>query len=72
MLSFCEPSIQISQVHRLTDEIHTARLAARFGPALDGLAHVISGKRFTTTGTVPDGHGRRFLGWAAGPHWCLP
>jgi hypothetical protein len=72
LLSFCEPSVQVSQVRRLGDEILTAGIGTRFSPAVDGLAHVISGGRFSAAGTVPGGHGRRFLGWAPSPHWYFP
>jgi len=47
-------------------------LQARFGPAIDGLAHVIAGGRFDNSGRAPQpAAGRRFLGWATGSHWVL-
>jgi hypothetical protein len=46
--------------------------AERFGPAVNGLDHVISGGRFDDSGRVQTpGRGRRFLGWSVGPHWTL-
>lgn len=44
----------------------------RFEPAVRGLAHIVGGGRFTTTGTVPGTTARRLLGWPVGHHWCLP
>lgn len=47
-------------------------LQARFGPAIDGLAHVIAGGRFDKSGrALQPASGRRFLGWATGSHWVL-
>jgi hypothetical protein len=71
LLSFAEPSVQTSQVHRLGELAAGAGIGARFAPAVDGLAHIIDGGRFTALGTVPGGHSRRFLGWAVGGHWWL-
>ncbi|MGI8311377.1 hypothetical protein [Saccharopolyspora hattusasensis] len=69
LLSFCDPAAQLARVQRLSDEVQAMGLHARFGPAVDGLAHVLDGGRFAEGGTVPHGHGRRFLGWTAGQHW---
>lgn len=71
LLSFCDPSVQLSRVRKLRDDTVAAGLSDRFGPAVDGLAHVVDGGSFTAAGTVPDGPGRRLLGWAAGSHWYL-
>jgi hypothetical protein len=68
LLSFCEASAQMSLLHRLEGEIHNTGSGPQFSPAIDGLAHVISGGRFSAAGTVPGSSGRRFLGWALGPH----
>jgi hypothetical protein len=72
LLSFCEASAQMSPVRWLEDEIRNTGTGAQFSPAIEGLAHVISGGRFSAAGTVPGSSGRRFLGWALGPHWYLP
>ncbi|HYS39832.1 MAG TPA: hypothetical protein VEO01_29810 [Pseudonocardiaceae bacterium] len=72
LLSFCEPSAQLSQARRLADEIRDTGIGARFGPAVAGLANVINGARFTAAGMLANDNGRRFLGWAAGQHWLLP
>lgn len=65
-LSFCPEVGQRSAVTRLADEVAAAGLSGRFGPAVDGLAHVLDGGRFGA-----EGPGRRFLGWSVGPHWFL-
>jgi hypothetical protein len=68
--SFCDQPTQHSVVARLRERVDACGVGDRFGPAVDGLAHVVAGGRFTGNGTV-DGHtGRRFLGWAVGNHWC--
>ncbi|MGA5538776.1 hypothetical protein [Mycolicibacterium nivoides] len=72
LLSFCDPAVQQSQVGLLHDEARAAGIHNQFRPAIDGLDHVIGGKTFAATGTVPAGTGRRFLGWAVGRHWYLP
>jgi hypothetical protein len=72
LLSFCEAPEQASQLHRLQAEVLNAGIGAQFSPAVDGLAHVIRGGRFSARGTVPGSSGRRFLGWALGPHWYFP
>jgi hypothetical protein len=46
-LSFCEPAERASQVRRLGDEILAQDIGAQFRPAVDGLAYVISGGRFS-------------------------
>jgi hypothetical protein len=65
LLSYCDPAQQLAQARQLADESAGTRL----GPAADGLAHIIAGDRFAADGTIPGGAGRRFLGWARGPHW---
>jgi hypothetical protein len=68
-LSFCDEPAQRAAVERLAG---AAAGLPRFAPAVSGLAHVVAGGRFTASGTVADGPGRRFLGWTTGTHWCLP
>ncbi|SFP51594.1 hypothetical protein SAMN05421810_102816 [Amycolatopsis arida] len=70
-LSFCTPEEQAAQADQLADQVRRAGLAARFGPAVDGLLGVLAGHRFTATGTLPGSPGRRFLGWAGERHWYL-
>lgn len=73
-LSFCGDSDQAEVIARLRRQVDASAgdFPARFGPAMDGLAHVISGGRFDDSGRVPaGGAGRRFLGWSVGPHWTL-
>ncbi|MFD7843346.1 hypothetical protein ACFV4K_10485 [Nocardia sp. NPDC059764] len=65
LLSYCDQATQRAQLHRLSEQTTTPQLA----PAVAGLAHILDGGRFTPAGLVPDGGGRRFLGWAAGRHW---
>ena len=69
LLSHCEPAVQASLVDRLRQDVLAASFGTRFCPAVDGLARVVSGARFTEAGAIPDGRGRRFLGWAVGQHW---
>jgi hypothetical protein len=47
----CDTAEQVSQVRRLGDEILTEDIGPQFRPAVDGLAHVISGERFSAAGT---------------------
>jgi hypothetical protein len=73
-LSLCDHSTQAQALTRLRGHLLGAGedLQASFGPAVDGLAHVIAGGRFDNTGRAPQpAAGRRFLGWATGPHWIL-
>jgi hypothetical protein len=73
-LSLCDQPIQLQAHARLREYLQTADddLQARFSPAVDGLAHIIAGGRFNASGRAPHpGSGRRFLGWAARPHWAL-
>ena len=73
-LSFCDDSEQAEVVARLRRLVDAAAgdFPARFGPAVDGLDHVISGGRFDNSGRVQvPGGGRRFLGWSVGPHWTF-
>jgi hypothetical protein len=74
-LSLCEPSVHAAAMDRLRSHVHAAAddgFQLRFGPAVDGLAHVIAGGHFDASGLGPEpGSGRRFLGWSAGPHWIL-
>ncbi|GGM73371.1 hypothetical protein GCM10011609_06480 [Lentzea pudingi] len=60
LLSFCEPSVQMSLAARLGTELRGIRLV----PAVEGLLQVLDGDRFTPAGTMRRGNGRRFLGWA--------
>jgi hypothetical protein len=71
-LSLCDEQTQHAAVTRLQQQITHAGIRDRFAPAVDGLAHIIAGGRFTSHGTVYDHHARRFLGWTVGPHWCMP
>ena len=67
LLSYCDPDCQQAQARQLAED--TA--GTRFGPAADGLTHIIAGGQFSADGTIPGASGRRFLGWARGPHWYL-
>ncbi len=71
-LSFCDEQRQRDAVARLRQRVTDAGIWDRFGPAVNGLAHVVAGGRFTGQGTVDDQDARRFLGWTVGPHWCIP
>lgn len=71
-LSFCDEQTQRDAVARLRQRVTDADIEDRFAPAVNGLAHVVAGGRFTTHGTVDGQNARRFLGWTVGPHWCLP
>lgn len=64
LLSFCEPTVQMSLAVRLSAELRNSRLA----PAAEGLLQVLEGERFTPAGTMRRGQGRRFFGWARGAH----
>lgn len=70
-LSFCDQQAQLAAVARIRSLAEGASMRTHLGPAVNGLALVVAGQRFSRTGTVDRGRGRRFLGWAAGPHWCL-
>jgi hypothetical protein len=73
-LSLCDQPTQAEALARLRGHLHTAGndLQARFGPAIDGLAHVLAGGHFDAAGiAAAPGAGRRFLGWSVGPHWIL-
>jgi len=59
-------------VRRLGDEILTEDIGPQFRPAVDGLAHAISGERFSAARTVSGGSSRRFLGWTVTRHWYFP
>jgi hypothetical protein len=73
-LSFCDDSEQaqvLAKLRRLVD-VSAGDFAARFGPAVGGLAQVISGGRFDDSGRIQAAEdGRRFLGWSVGPHWTF-
>ncbi|WP_206784683.1 hypothetical protein [Amycolatopsis sp. MtRt-6] len=69
-LSFCGEDEQRAAVARLGELVTRAGAAERFGPAVRGLSAVLEGARFSPDGTLPDGSGRRLLGWTTGPHWC--
>ncbi|SDN11896.1 hypothetical protein SAMN04488074_13521 [Lentzea albidocapillata subsp. violacea] len=62
LLSFCEPTVQMSLAVRFSTEVRDIRLV----PAAEGLLQVLEGDRFTPAGTMRRGKGRRFLGWAEG------
>jgi hypothetical protein len=73
-LSLCDLDAQLHALADLTERVRAADgdLPARFGPAVDGLALVLTGGRFGLAGMAPrPGQGRRFLGWSTGPHWAL-
>lgn len=70
-LSFADQQIQQAALERLTERVDGAGITRWFAPAVDGLAHVVAGGRFTDYGTVDGALGRRFLGWTTGQHWCL-
>ncbi len=72
LLSHCDGPTQLAAVARLRRQATDAGIQDRLGPAIDGLAHVVGGGRFTRHGTVDNTTARRFLGWTAGPHWCMP
>lgn len=71
-LSLCDDQTQRAAVARLRQRVADAGIRVRFTPAVDGLAHVIAGGRFTSHGSVNGQAARRFLGWTVGPHWCMP
>ena len=64
-LSFCDTETQWATINWLRPQL----TGTRVGPALDGLAAVVTGDRFGADGTVHSG--RRWLGWATGSHWAL-
>jgi hypothetical protein len=70
LLSFCEPTVQLSHAERWRDAARGTRLE----PAAEGLLQVLDGDRFTPAGTMRRGDGRRFLGWAQGtnPYLVYP
>lgn len=73
-LSLCQTPAQAEALARLRGEVQAAGedFQFRFGPAVDGLAHVIAGGCFGASGIASQpGSGRRFLGWWADPHWLL-
>jgi hypothetical protein len=73
-LSLCEAPAQTEAVARLRDQVRATgeEFQSRFGPVVDGLAHVVAGGRFDVSGMASEpGGGRRFLGWSVGPHWIL-
>jgi len=73
-LSLCDHDTQAEALAQLRGHLQNAGedLQARFGAAVDGLAHVIAGGHFDSSGRAPrPAAGRRFLGWATGSHWVL-
>jgi hypothetical protein len=70
-LSFCDEQTQRTLIARTQDLTETVLLRTHFKVALAGLALVVAGARFNSAGTIDGQQGRRFLGWVAGPHWCL-
>jgi len=71
-LSWCDEETQHTAVARLRQRAADSGISDRFAPAVDGLVHIVAGGQFTSQGIVNGQHGRRFLGWAVGPHWCMP
>jgi hypothetical protein len=67
LLSYCDPAYQLAQARQLAED----SAGTPFGPAVDGLTHIIAGGQFSADGTITGGTGRRFLGWARGAHWYL-
>ncbi|MBF6177344.1 hypothetical protein [Nocardia otitidiscaviarum] len=67
LLAACDRETQRAQVLRLIDDAGDTPLA----PAITGLGHIVEGGRFTRQGWVPDGSGRRLLGWTARRHWLF-
>ena len=73
-LSLCDTPAQAQVLARLRDQVQDSGedFQSRFAPAVDGLAYIMAGGRFDTSGIERGpGLGRRFLGWSAGPHWIL-
>jgi hypothetical protein len=73
-LSLCDHRAQAEALAQLRGHLQAAGedLQVRFGPAVNGLAHIIVGGRFDNSGRAPQpAAGRRFLGWATGSHWVL-
>jgi len=58
---------EVAAALRAAADAHRGAWRARFEPAIVGLESAIAGATFDASGRV-DG-GRRFLGWALGPHW---
>ncbi|MEC3981813.1 hypothetical protein [Amycolatopsis sp. H20-H5] len=71
-LGFCDAATQKAAVTRLRELVDGVGLTERFGPAVDGLAQVVDGGRFTPAGEIEGLRARRFLGWSVGPHPFLP
>ncbi len=69
-LSFCDTVTQQAAVTRLREMADHTAMRTHFAPAIS-LGYIVAGGRFNRMGTVDGGPGRRFLGWSAGPHWCL-
>ncbi|WP_067696895.1 hypothetical protein [Nocardia jejuensis] len=59
LLSYCDAPTQREEIRR----IHTRTANPILFPYTRGLEHIADGGRFTSSGTVPHGPGRRFLGW---------
>jgi hypothetical protein len=70
-LSFCDEQTQRVVIARTQELAETVPMRTHFKAALTGLAQVAAGARFNSAGTIDGQEGRRFLGWVAGPHWCL-
>jgi hypothetical protein len=71
-LSFVEASSQRDAVESLRSSMESRadEWQSRFHPVVTGLELVVNGAFFDASGRLGDG--RRFLGWAVGPHWLLP
>ncbi|WP_306359150.1 hypothetical protein [Nocardia sp. CC227C] len=67
LLAACDRDTQREQVLRLRADAGGTPLAL----AVEGLGHIVEGGRFTRQGWVPDGSGRRLLGWTARRHWLF-
>jgi hypothetical protein len=71
-LSFCSTGAQRDAIEQLRELLPAAGPAAGLEMAIDGLAHIVAGGRFTADGRISSGPGRRFLGWSVGRHWLMP
>ncbi|WP_432937340.1 hypothetical protein ACQPXM_24880 [Kribbella sp. CA-253562] len=52
---FCTEAEQRAVVESLREQVERAGLRPRFGPAVEGLAHVVAGGLFTASGAVQTG-----------------
>jgi hypothetical protein len=70
-LSFCDTQAQLHAINQLRDQLPHGGPGARLHDAVDGLANIINGGHFTTSGFAAGAPSRRLLGWSAGRHWLL-